>query len=191
MKSMKQSIRILTETAILLAVALVLDALAGLYSPFKYGGSISPAMLPIFILAFRRGWKSGLIAGFLFGILQSLVGMAFGSFYFLGFIQYALDYLVAFTVLGVAGFFTGARKKMGPMLWGILLGSFLRYLAHGFSGVVFWGMYAPEGMNVWFYSFILYNLPYMAASAALCGAVAILLQKRGILSLGMEDLSQE
>lgn len=191
MNPMKKSIRILTETAILLAVALVLDALAGLYSPFKYGGSISPAMLPIFILAFRRGWKSGLIGGFLFGILQSLVGMAFGNFYFLGFAQYALDYLVAFTVLGVAGFFPRGRDQIGPLLWGILLGSFLRYLAHGFSGVVFWGMYAPEGMDVWFYSFILYNLPYMAASAALCGAVGILLQKRGILSQGMDAFLQE
>jgi len=191
MNPLKSTIRIITETAILLAVALVLDVLAGLYSPFKYGGSISPAMLPIFFIAFRRGWRQGVLAGLLFGILQSLLGMATSNFFFLSFAQYALDYLVAFTVLGVAGFFPKGRDHTGPLVAGMLLGSFLRYVAHGLSGVVFWGMYAPEGMNVWFYSFVLYNLPYMAASAALCLALGILLQKRGILTLGLNDPRQE
>jgi thiamine transporter len=55
-------------------------------------------------------------------------------------------------------------------------------LAHGFSGVVFFAEYAPEGMNVWFYSFVAYNLPYMGASLALCLIIGGILWKRGILS---------
>lgn len=188
-KPLSTQIRILTETAVLLAVAVVLDALAGLYSPFRYGGSISPAMLPIFLLAVRHGWKRGLAAGFLFGVLQSLVGMALGNFYFLSLAQYALDYLVAFTVLGVAGIFPKALKNPWALGGGILFASFLRYLAHGFSGVVFWAEYATVP-NVWFYSFVLYNLPYMAASAALCLVLGLILQDRGLLAWGLEESSK-
>ena len=184
-----RQIRILTETAVLLAVAVVLDALAGLYSPFRYGGSISPAMLPIFLLAVRHGWKQGLVAGFLFGVLQSLVGMALGNFYFLSLAQYALDYLVAFTVLGFAGLFPRALRNPWALGGGILLASFLRYLSHGFSGVVFWAEYATVP-NVWFYSFVLYNLPYMAASAALCLVLGLIMQNRGLLAWGLEESSK-
>jgi thiamine transporter len=189
MSESKRSTRILTETAVLVAVALVLDTLAGLYSPFKYGGSISPAMLPIFFLAVRHGWKRGLRAGFLFGILQSLIGAATGNFYFLSIPQYILDYLVAFTVLGFAGCFPKAIDRPGWLALGILMGGLLRYLAHSFSGVVYWGELAPEGVNVWFYSFILYNLPYMMASILLCTVLALVLQNRGILSLHLNESS--
>ncbi|HRY78364.1 MAG TPA: energy-coupled thiamine transporter ThiT [Candidatus Izemoplasmatales bacterium] len=190
MKTTKHETRVLTETAVLVAVALVLDTLAGLYSPFKYGGSISPAMLPIFFLAVRHGWKRGLIAGFLFGILQSLVGAATGNFYFLSIPQYLLDYLVAYTVLGVAGFFAGAVRRPWLLAAAIFAAGFLRYLAHGFSGVVYWAQWAPDGVNVWFYSFILYNLPYMSASILLCIVLGLVLQNRGILSIGLNESSK-
>jgi len=171
----KENVRILAETGILVAVAVALDYVFGLVSPFRYGGSISPAMVPIFMIAVRRGWKPGIAAGLAFGILQSILNM-----YFLSVVQYALDYLVAFAVLGAAGFVRGAAEKPGRLALAFALGAFLRYLAHGLSGVWFWGMYAPEGVNVWFYSFILYNLPYMAASAAFSIAVGWIMQKRGL-----------
>lgn len=190
MKTSNHETRVLTETAVLVAVALVLDTLAGLYSPFKYGGSISPAMLPIFFLAVRHGWKRGLIAGFLFGVLQSLVGAATGNFYFLSIPQYLLDYLVAYTVLGVAGFFAGAVRRPWLLAAAIFTAGFLRYLAHGFSGVVYWAQWAPDGVNVWFYSFILYNLPYMSASILLCIVLGLVLQNRGILSIGLNESSK-
>lgn len=183
---LSQRIRVLTETAVLLAVAVVFDTLAGFYSPFRYGGSISPAMLPIFLIAVRHGWKQGLVSGFLFGILQSLVGMATDNFYFLSLAQYALDYLVAFTVLGFAGIIPGALRNPWAFAGGMLLASFLRYLAHGFSGVVFWTEFSTVP-NVWFYSFVLYNLPYMAASAGLCLVLGLILQNRGLLSWGLGE----
>ncbi len=37
----------------------------------------------------------------------------------------------------------------------------------GFSVVLFFASYAPAGMNPWFYSFVAYNAPYMAASLGL------------------------
>jgi thiamine transporter len=184
----RANIEVLAETGILVAIAIALDYVFGLFSPFRYGGSISPAMLPIFLLAYRRGWKAGIIGGLAMGILSSLLNL-----YYLNPLQYALDYPLAFGVLGIAGFMKGARRKPWPFIAGILAGSFLRYLCHGFSGY-YWFVAYPDiatdvTSNWWLYSFILYNLPYMAASAAFCVAIGLILQRRGILETNLEGRS--
>jgi thiamine transporter len=182
----KAQIKKLSEMGILVAVAIVIDLLAGLISPFRYGGSISPAMLFIFVIAYRHGVKAGLVSGLAFGILSSLVGIPLGITYIIRPDQYFLDYMLAFFVLGVAGIFKNGTTKALPLILGMALGSFLRYLAHGFSGVLFFSIYAIElGENVWFYSFILYNLPYMAASFVFCAIIGLILQKRGILAYNL------
>lgn len=175
--------RQIVETALFIAIAVVLDFLAGLYSPFPYGGSISFAMLPIILIAYRYGLKQGLLAGLIFGILQSFVAMGIGQFWFLSITQYTMDYLLAFVVLGFVGIFSKPLERKKIYLLGILLAGILRYMVHSFSGVIFWGMYAPEGMNVWFYSFIVYNLPYMAASIGMTLVVGYLLFERKLFQI--------
>jgi thiamine transporter len=179
----KATIRKLVEIGLFVAIAVVFDFLAGLYSPFPYGGSISPAMLPIVVISYRYGVKSGLSAGFVFGVLQSFVAMGMGQFWFLSIAQFTLDYLLAFIVLGFAGLVKRPLEHKGSFLLGIGIAAFLRYVMHGLSGVVFWGMYAPEGMNVWFYSFVAYNLPYMAASLALSLILGVVLYQRKLFSI--------
>ena len=183
----KENIRVIAEIAILVGIAFVLDVLAGLFSPFKQGGSISPAMLPIFIIAFRRGWKNGMFAGLIFGVLQVIV---FGSEVFSWLINptmgkivsvILLDYVIPFTLLGLAGIFKDPLKKPTSFIAGIALGSVLRYLVHGISGVVIWGEFAAAfDMDPWFYSFIFYNLPYMASSFGLCLLIGLALYKRSV-----------
>lgn len=183
MEQHRQLTRQLVETALFIAIAVVLDFLAGLYSPFPYGGSISFAMLPIILIAYRYGFKQGLLAGFVFGVLQSFVAMGIGQFWFLSIVQYSMDYLLAFVVLGVVGLLPHALTNKKVYLLGILLAGILRYVIHSISGVIFWGMYAPEGMNVWFYSFVAYNLPYMAASIAITLVVGYLLFERKLFQI--------
>ncbi len=192
---MRKETRVITEIAILVGVALVFDVIAGLFSPFKYGGSISPAMLPIFIIAYRRGLKSGLFAGFIFGVLQALLAEAFGYGVFAFIVDegwwkfilmFILDYILPFTLLGLAGIFSNPLKSKKSFILGITLGSFLRYLSHGISGVLIWSYYAGlAGMNPWFYSFVAYNLPYMLSSYALCLIVGIILFKREVWSYNL------
>ena len=78
-----------------------------------YGGSITLcSMLPVMLFSFRSGIKWGLGAGFTFSVLQLLFGLdalkgisgatVAGSIF--------LDYLLAFTVLGLAGIFRGKIK---------------------------------------------------------------------------------
>lgn len=168
-------IRKLTEIALLIAIAFVLDLIASIIpSPFLYGGSISLAMLPIFVIGLRYDWKVGLLSGLALGFLSTL-----NNPYIIHPIQYLLDYPIAYGVVGLSGVFKDQTNRLGRFLAGIVLGSFLRYLAHGFSGIIFFSEYAlMEGKDPWVYSFILYNLPYMAASMAFCLIVGSILWQR-------------
>ncbi|RYG73982.1 energy-coupled thiamine transporter ThiT [Lentibacillus lipolyticus] len=168
----------LIEVAIFAAMALLLDIIPFLkFAIWPQGGSVSFAMIPIFIVAFRWGLKGGLASGFLFGALQ--VAMS-GPIIFTV-LQGFLDYIVAFTVIGAAGMFAGpvqkavynkrAAKTFYYITLGTFVGSALRFLAHFTAGIVFFGHYAPEGQPVWLYS-LLYSGSYMLP-AFILSAVAV------------------
>lgn len=167
--------RKMTEIGILVAVAGVLELISTLI-PFlhmPYGGSVSLGMLPIFIIAYKHGVKDGLVAGFIFGIMNFILGglvIHWGSIFF--------DYFFAFTVLGFAGIFKQTEENSDrSFVNGILLGGFLRYLMHGVSGVLFFSQYAGEE-GAFIYSFVIYNLPYMAISVILCIIVGLNIKNR-------------
>ncbi|NMB01002.1 MAG: energy-coupled thiamine transporter ThiT, partial [Firmicutes bacterium] len=132
-----KNLQIMVETSLLVGAALLLSELRLFRMP--YGGSISLDMVPIFILAFRRGGKMGLLGGGLLGLLKLMI-----SGYYVHPIQVVLDYPVPFMLLGVAGF--GMLREV--RLMGMAVGSLLRYTAHVVSGVVFFGHYTPEGSSV-------------------------------------------
>jgi thiamine transporter len=164
----------LTEVAILIAIAVVLEAIST-FIPFLHmpqGGSVSLGMLPIFLIAYRKGVGTGLISGFIFGLFNYLL-----SPFFVHWAQVLIDYGFAFTALGMAGVFKGALTNDRKFVNGMLLGGFLRYLFHGISGMIFFSEYAGnEGAFV--YSFILYNLPYMLVSTMLCIFVGLNIKDR-------------
>lgn len=162
------------EVAILTALALVLDLIPFLkFKIWPAGGSISLAMIPVFIVAFRWGIKGGLLSGFLWGILQIAVGQA----YILNFWQGLIEYGLAFTALGLAGIFApqiqqAARDKQSKetvkyVIFGVLLGGFARFLLHFSAGVIFFADMAPKGQPAWLYSLI-YNSSYMIPAMILC-----------------------
>jgi thiamine transporter len=170
----------LIEVAIFTALALLLDILPFLsFKIWAQGGSVSFAMIPIFIVAFRWGLKGGLLSGFLLGLLQ----VATGTAYILHPVQGILDYALAFTVIGVAGVFAktvqqsvknGETKTyLTYITLGVLLGSALRFLAHFTAGMVFFGS-AVEGQPAWLYSLI-YNASYMLPSFVLCTVLVFFL----------------
>ncbi|MFA5720427.1 MAG: energy-coupled thiamine transporter ThiT, partial [Acholeplasmataceae bacterium] len=67
---------------------------------------------------------------------------------------------------------------IGFSILAVLLGGFARYVFHSLSGVIFFAEWAPENMNVFYYSFVWYNLPYMAVSTAGSLLFVFLLHKR-------------
>ena len=154
---MKSNLRSLCEGAIMVTIAQILSYIKLWEMP--WGGSIVLSMVPIILYAVRWGLGSGLLAGFVFGVLQFMFdgGFAIGWQSIIG------DYLLAFTVLGLAGLMKG--KKLG-VFWGTLIGGFARFLVHYVVGATIWAAYMPDtvfGMTMtspWIYS-LLYNIAYM------------------------------
>ena len=179
---MKKKTLFLVEVAVFAALAVLLDYVSSIISLriWPQGGSVSIAMVPIFIMAFRWGLKGGLTTGFLLGALQLVVTQPWIATP----VQAFIDYFVAFTVVGVAGIFAGVvqqqfaegekTKANGYIIAGVLLGSTLRFLCHFATGIIFFGMYAPEDQPIALYSF-LYNGSYMLPSAIICGVVVVAL----------------
>ncbi|WP_108671954.1 energy-coupled thiamine transporter ThiT [Peribacillus acanthi] len=168
----------LVEVAVFSALALLLDLVSGfIFSRiWPQGGSVSIAMVPVFLMAFRWGWKGGALTGLLLGLLQIISGQAWIGHP----VQGCIDYFLAFAVVGAAGIFAkqiqesfqSGDKAKGIRLSviGILIGSFLRFLCHFVSGIVFFGSSAPEGQPVALFS-IIYNGTYMLPSFILSALV--------------------
>lgn len=165
--------RMLCEGAIMVALALVLNQLKIFRLP--NGGSITLEMLPIFFFAVRWGVGPGLLAGFAFGLLQMFIDGAVAW----GWQSLLLDYLVAFTPLGLAGLFKG---KQWGIFAGTVLGSVVRFIVHFISGITIYAIVAPTELfnmtftSPWMYS-LAYNGSYMAIDMALCLVVFGLLYK--------------
>ncbi len=172
--------RDLTEVAVLIAVAVVLEAIST-FIPFLHmpqGGSISLGMLPIFFIAFRKGIGTGLIAGFIFGLFNYWLNPLNVHW-----AQVVIDYGFAFTFLGFAGVFKKGLENNKSFVNGILLGGFLRYLMHSISGFIFFSSYAGEE-GAFIYSFVIYNLPYMLISIVLCIVVGLNIKDRIFIQKG-------
>ncbi|MED3623006.1 energy-coupled thiamine transporter ThiT [Neobacillus thermocopriae] len=177
----RSNTRFMAEVAVFSALAYLLDLAANILSLkiWPQGGSISIAMVPVFLIAYRWGIKGGLLTGFLLGLLQFIIG--FAQIYTI--LQAIIDYFIAFTVVGFAGVFAGSVRKaiesgdkskwMVYVVVGIFVGSLLRYFCHVISGIVFFGEYAPEGQPVAVYS-LLYNGTYMLPSFIISAIIVVL-----------------
>ena len=179
-------LRALCEGAVMLALALVLNALK-LYQ-FPNGGSIDLAMIPIFFFALRWGCGWGLLEGFLFGLLQMFIDGAVAW----GWQSMLLDYLVAFTPLGLAGLFRGRGKLIYV---GILLGCVARFIVHFISGVTIYAINAPtEILNMTLTNpvtfSLVYNGSYMLVDTVICLAVFAALYKPLKKYIQAEDLKK-
>ncbi len=158
--------RMLTEGAMMVAISQVLSYVK-LYE-LPNGGSITPDMIAIPFFAVRWGLGPGLMAGFVYGLLQMLTGGIAVAWQSL-----LLDYVVAFTPLGLAGLFKG--KKWG-LFAGIVLGCAGRFLAHFISGITVWRIVAPtEVLNMEFSDPCLYSLVYNGSYMLLDTLIALVI----------------
>ena len=155
----------LTESAMLLAVAIVLELLSKLFiPPMPFGGQVTlVSMLPVVLISYRHGVKWGLGAAFTYALLEMALGAgtvaaAFQPGYFgdgtmlaNAFLMCLLDYVVAYTALGLGGVF---RSRRGGLAGGAALALSARYLAHIASGYILFSGWAEwfftqEGFPAW------------------------------------------
>ena len=160
--------RRLTESAMLLAVAVVLEFASKLFIPeMPFGGQVTlVSMLPVVLISYRHGVKWGLVAGVTYALLEMAIGIktvsaAFQPGYFgdgtmivNALLMCLLDYLVAFTVLGLGGMFRDRMNPVAALVCGSLVALGLRYVAHIFSGYILFAGWAEwfftqEGFPAW------------------------------------------
>ncbi len=182
---MKKRILCVTEGALCLALAYVLEllcvwlnAVTGVGALLPFGGTISVSMLPIIYYSYRRGALWGIGAGLVYSALQMILGFYIppaGTWWAVA-LCVVLDYIVAFTVSGAADVFAKpfGKKRLVGFCVGAVAVSLIRFVSSFFSGVILWGSYAPENMNVWVYS-LAYNASYMLPNAILTGIFAVVI----------------
>jgi thiamine transporter len=195
---------ILVEVALAVALAVVLNFLQFRLPINIAGGSINLSMLPIAIVALRRGLLAGAVAGTMFGLIDLLLEP-----FVLFPMQIILDYPAPYLLFGLGvGLFSSLYRKAaewderrvtggfiarssGIIIVAVIAGGILRLLSHLLSGVLFFAEYAAgfftehpsllqagpadAGLNVWVYSLI-YNLLYIAptVSAALACTLVVM-----------------
>ena len=177
--------RMLCEGALMVALAQILGYLKLAEAP--NGGSITFAMFPIILFAVRWGLRPGLMACFLFGLLQ----LIFDGAYAWGWQSMLMDYLVAFTPLGLAGLFRG---KSWGLFAGTLAGCLARFAIHYISGVTVYKILAPTEFLNWTFSSpalysLVYNGSYMLPNTIITLLISVVLYvplKRFILGLDLK-----
>ena len=140
-----------------LALAIVTSYIKLFHLPM--GGSVTLfSMFFVTLIGYWYGPVGGIMAGVAYGLLQMILDP-----YIISLPQMLIDYPFAFGALGLSGLFS--EKKNG-MIIGYIVSVFGRFVFAVLSGVIFFGMYAPEGMSPLVYS-VSYNGAYLAAEAAI------------------------
>ena len=163
-QSRSKQIRTLCECALMIALAVGLSYIVLIRMPFD-GTVTAFSMLPICLISVRHGIKWGLGSAFCYSWFQILQGGVFGYGLTPGMLiaSLFLDYILAFTVLGLAGLFR--RKGIPGMVCGIVMVCVLRFLVHFVSGVVLWANYEQFmafGVE-WINRPVLYSICYNGA----------------------------
>ena len=105
------------------------------------GGSITLlSMLPITMISIMLGLKWGIASAFVYSLIQLMFGIFIDGVFAWGLTPVMLvgtmllDYILAFTVLGVAGAFV--KKGYAGICAGVVLALGLRFLSHFLWGVI-------------------------------------------------------
>ncbi|MBP5252752.1 MAG: energy-coupled thiamine transporter ThiT [Lachnospiraceae bacterium] len=164
----KFSVKTVTFAGVSIALAFVLSFVKLYHLP--WGGSVT--LLSMFFVAFvgyLYGPGVGFAAAFVYSILQFIQGG--GGSYMLSPLQVMCDYFLAFTALGVSGFFKG--KKNGLII-GYIIAVICRGAFHALGGYLFWMDYMPEDFFAPAVYPILYNYAYLIPEMILTVIVIIL-----------------
>lgn len=156
----------MVEGAVMVALATVLSLIKVYKLP--WGGSITLlSMLPICIYSIKYGLKKGLGVAFVYALVQMLIelgevlswGLTTGTLI----ACLVMDYLLAYTVIGLAGILR--NKGMAGWISGTVIALLLRLGSHFASGVLIWQSAGKlwdgfDTENTYLYSLV-YNGSYM------------------------------
>ena len=131
-KKVKWTTRMLAHAAMALALSFVLSYIR--FFRMAGGGAVTPgSMLPVMLFGAAYGLVPGLLVGFAYSLLQIVQGAEAA-----GFMGLLLDYILAFTALGLTGLAKNWNKT-----WGLYVAMVIalvgRLVCSVLSGVIVWG----------------------------------------------------
>ena len=207
---MNKNVRRLTESAMLLSMAVVLELVGkALIPPMPFGGQLTiVCMLPVVLISYRHGVRWGLLCGGVYSLLQMALGAGtvtaafqpgyFGdeTMLFNALIMCLLDYVLAYTVLGLGGVFRNRLKPGKALCFGSLVALGCRSLCHILSGFILFSGWAEwfftqDGFPAWGQSLVdslsptalgllysvVYNGLYMIPEMILTAIAAVLISR--------------
>ncbi len=168
----------LVTSSLLVALGVVLSLITPVSLPM--GGSFTLfSMLPIVMVGYLYGLRSGVLAGVVFGLIGCLLKP-----YIYYPLQFIMDYILAFGVLGVSGLFYRSKSKFA-LLYGYILGVFGRYVFAVLSGILFFAEYAGDQNPIWFS--ITYNATYIVPEA-IATIIILPIVSRLIFTLNLKEI---
>lgn len=187
-KRSNTKISTLAECAVMLALAFALSYAKLFEMPM--GGSVTLAsMLPIMLISVKYGNAVGLATAFTYSLTQLLQAVMSANVFpyceTLGTLTLCVlfDYIVPFTLLGLAGFFHKIKLTKNTevnIYVGIISVVVLRFICHFITGVAIWGQWAPDGMGKYLYSF-LYNGSFLSLDFIICIVCAVFMFRKAEL----------
>ncbi len=144
--------------AIYCAVFVVLDRVSDALNLFQMasGGKLNFGPIALLICSYHLGWRFGVPVGIISVFLQ----LAVGSVKFYGIWSFLLDYLIAYSVYGLASAFPSYKYFYA----GVLVTSLLRLLSSTLSGTLLWET------PLW--GSLTYNASYMIPTT-LCAMIVV------------------
>lgn len=174
------NVRVLVECAMMIALATVLSLLKIWEAPL--GGSVTYfSMVPIILVSFLLGTRAGLASAFVYSVIQLFLGLSNVAYVpdALGITLCVIfDYIVPFTLIGLAGFIGRVLPRKTPTFARVIAGTVavcvLRFLCHWFIGGVVWYSITKAGAwneivfkySMWTYSFV-YNITFFGPESAI------------------------
>ena len=130
-----------------------------------FGGAITIGkMLPLVFFTYFYGLKSGVLAGFVYSILQITIFFhvppAQTPFAFI--FAILLDYVIPYVFIGFTEFFKKNvfHNTKKYFVLSIIFSYSVRFLCGFLSGIIIWSEYIPTQYNICIYSLV-YNLIYI------------------------------
>lgn len=200
---MNKKTKIMVECSVLIAVSIILSFIKIYEAPL--GGSVTLfSMVPLMIISIRHGLSWGLGSSFIFSIFKLWMGA--GNFAYVPTVKgiivvILLDYLVAYTSIGLAGAFRNLKLSKNEKTnvtvtttMGVVFACVVRFVSHFVNGAVVWYEITKNGdwneyvhtVGMWLYSFV-YNITYIGPEAAMTIiAVPTIVMLLGILKKNMK-----
>jgi thiamine transporter len=159
----KITVKDLVLMAFYVALFMVLDTFINTLPILQMpnGGSLGLSTIALLMASYHLGWKKGLLVA----VVSVFAQFVTGPMYTPNLLGFLLDYLIAFSVYGIASLFPNIKC----FYTGVLITNFVRFVCSTVSGCIVW--------QTALWGSITYNAYYMIPTAILGLVIIPLLYK--------------